>query len=179
MKKTALCAYLVIVILNCLIWIFFPSPLSYLLPFVLVGIPLMIQRSLPLRCGAGQLALGIGATVLTLVPLSLAALAMGLSFNAPLPRLVAIQFIAVGLPEEAFFRGYLQQSLGNTWRGVLFTSLLFAGAHLPSLFLAGNTHAPLTFLPSLVMGWLYMRTGSIIPPAIFHGAANLVWGGFQ
>lgn len=179
MKKTALCAYAVIVTFNCLIWVFFPSPLSYLLPLLLIGIPLILQRSLPLRCGLKQLILGIGTTAAVLAAVFLSSLAMGLAFAAPPLRLVPVQFIAVGLPEEAFFRGYLQESIGNNWRGVVLTSLLFAGAHLPSLFLAGNTYAPFTFLPSLVMGWLYMRTGSIIPPALFHGAANLVWGGFQ
>lgn len=179
MKTAALLAYVVVVILNCLIWIFFPSPLSYLLPFVLLAIPLILQRSLPLRCSPGQLGIGIVTTALILVPASLGALAAGLSFSPPTPRLILIQFIAVGLPEEAFFRGCLQQSLGNHWRGIFLTSALFAVAHLPSLFLAGNIHAPFTFLPSLAMGWLYMRTGSIIPPAIFHGAANLVWGAFQ
>jgi membrane protease YdiL (CAAX protease family) len=40
-----------------------------------------------------------------------------------------LQLFLVALPEEVFFRGYLQEKIGNNIKGVLIVSLLFAIAH--------------------------------------------------
>jgi len=29
-----------------------------------------------------------------------------------------------------------------------------------------------TFLPGLILGWLFIRTGSLLAPILFHGLAN-------
>ena len=80
-----------------------------------------------------------------------------------------------GLPTDAFFfRGFLQDSMGRTYQSVLLVSLLFALAHVPSAFFLNNWMSLLSFFPSLVMGWLYMKTNNIIPGTLFHFFANFV-----
>jgi membrane protease YdiL (CAAX protease family) len=88
--------------------------------------------------------------------------------------------LLVALPEEVFFRGYLQQKLGNTLKAIIVVSLLFALAHFVTLCLGGAhglsvcSQAVLTFFPSLVMGYLYMSTGTLWASIIFHFLANIV-----
>jgi membrane protease YdiL (CAAX protease family) len=91
-----------------------------------------------------------------------------------------VQLLLVALPEEVFFRGYLQQQLGNTLKAVVAVSLLFALGHVVTLCLGGGSglsvcsQAVLTFFPSLVMGYLYMATGTLWASVIFHFLANIV-----
>jgi membrane protease YdiL (CAAX protease family) len=89
----------------------------------------------------------------------------------------AFQLFGVSFPEEVFFRGFLQEAFGNNLRGVMIVSFLFAAAHLPGLIFYGDIYAPLTFLPSIIMGLLYMRTSNIVPPTIFHFLSNVVYLG--
>ena len=93
---------------------------------------------------------------------------------------ILMQLLLVALPEEAFFRGYLQQKFGNSIKSVVVVSALFAVGHFVTLCLGGN-HAPavcaqaiLTFFPSLVMGYLYIATGTLWASIIFHFLANVV-----
>ncbi len=37
----------------------------------------------------------------------------------------------------------------------------------------GRPTAALTFLPGLLLGWLFLRTGSLLSPILFHGLANV------
>jgi membrane protease YdiL (CAAX protease family) len=60
---------------------------------------------------------------------------------------------------------------------VLLVSLLFAVAHVPKALFLGDWMSLLTFFPSLVMGWLYMKTNNILPGTIFHLLANLIHQG--
>jgi membrane protease YdiL (CAAX protease family) len=90
------------------------------------------------------------------------------------------QLLMVALPEEVFFRGYLQNKLGNNIKGVIIVSLLFALGHFITLCLAGGhniaicSQAVLTFFPSLVMGYLYLKTKTLWASIIFHFFANIV-----
>jgi hypothetical protein len=65
--------------------------------------------------------------------------------------------------------------MGGKHKGVLFVSLLFAIAHLPKAILYNEWMVLLSFFPSLVMGWLYMKTNNILPGTIFHLLANLAY----
>lgn len=90
-----------------------------------------------------------------------------------------IQFILVAIPEELFFRGYLQREFGNDYRAVIIVSLLFATAHLvivcaTSGGLSVCIQNGLTFFPSLVMGYLYMKTGTLWSSIFFHFCANIL-----
>ena len=97
--------------------------------------------------------------------------------------LAAAQLIVVALPEELFFRGYLQGRLEDAWPA----SRTFFGARLggawvaqAALFALGHyfvTFEPqmLTrFFPGLLFGWMYARTRSILAGTLFHAACNLL-----
>lgn len=93
---------------------------------------------------------------------------------------ILMQLLLVALPEEVFFRGYLQGKLGNSIRGVIAVSLLFALGHFITICLGGDhsmsvcSQAVLTFFPSLVMGYLYLVTGTLWASILFHFFANIV-----
>jgi membrane protease YdiL (CAAX protease family) len=96
---------------------------------------------------------------------------------------VAVQVLVVALPEELFYRGWMQ----TTWarsapeRGVrvlgarlgagfLWTQLLFAAGHLVGL----QPWRLATFVPALWFGWLRERTGGLTAPIVAHAASNLL-----
>ncbi len=92
------------------------------------------------------------------------------------------QIVGVALPEEAFFRGYLQTALDDAWPArlhvlgaklgpsLLVTSALFAVGHYLT-----NPHPSrlAVFFPSLLFGWLRTRTRGIGASLAFHAACNL------
>jgi uncharacterized protein len=92
------------------------------------------------------------------------------------------QLLVIALPEEAFYRGYLQSALDEVhkprWRvlgaelgpGLLVTSVLFAFGHLCTEF---NIARLAVFFPSLVFGYLRARTGGVGAGLIFHALCNL------
>lgn len=80
----------------------------------------------------------------------------------------------VSIPEEFFFRGFILDSLGKDWKANTVTSVLFSLAHTPRLFFYGDYFSILTFFPSLVMGWLYIKTQNTLAPIIFHFLSNLL-----
>ncbi len=93
------------------------------------------------------------------------------------------QLIVVALPEEAFFRGYLQTSLSDLeTRGVrilgaslapgswLLQAALFAVIH----FLVEPNPARLAvFFPGLLFGWVRARRGGIGAALALHAMSNL------
>lgn len=88
----------------------------------------------------------------------------------------------VALPEEFFYRGYLQTRLRDAWpRGRLvfgarlgpafwLTALLFALGHL-AIFQVWRLGV---FFPALLFGWMRERSNSVVGPALFHASANLL-----
>jgi membrane protease YdiL (CAAX protease family) len=95
---------------------------------------------------------------------------------------VAVQLLVVALPEELFYRGWMQTSWARTapGRGVrvlgaelgvgfLRTQLLFAAGHLVVL----QPWRLATFLPGLWFGWLRERTGGLTAPVVAHALSNL------
>lgn len=97
---------------------------------------------------------------------------------------ILVQFLAIALPEEVFFRGYLQDRLnavcGRPWRlwgaeigpGLFLTALLFMLCHL---LIAVNWVRLAIFFPALLFGWMRERTGSLLPPVLFHALSNLTF----
>ncbi|GAB6065005.1 CPBP family intramembrane metalloprotease [Aquifex pyrophilus] len=73
--------------------------------------------------------------------------------------------LGVAFAEEIFFRGFLMQRFSN-----LSVSLMFSLGHVLYWF---NLNSLLTFFPSLVLGWLYIRSGSILAPVIAHFSMNM------
>lgn len=106
-----------------------------------------------------------------------------IKFAEPTALFVLTHLVAIAFPEEFFFRGYLQRKLGGGWDAVVAASALFALAHLLVICVfSGGGHCAqnaLTFFPSLVMGYLYMRTGTIWSSVFFHFAANIVYLSFR
>jgi hypothetical protein len=95
--------------------------------------------------------------------------------------LVAWQLLGVALPEEVFFRGYVQGRLnillGRNWRfpgtrvgpGLFITSVIFALSH----YLTQPAPVRLLVLfPGLLFGYMRERSGSVAAPVIVHAAAN-------
>ena len=74
--------------------------------------------------------------------------------------------------EEVVFRGAilraLLSSMQSKWGAICFTAALFALIH------ANPAQMPHAFLMGWLMGWLYMRTGSIVPGVVFPWANNTV-----
>ncbi len=91
------------------------------------------------------------------------------------------QFVLIAFPEEFFFRGYLQREFGNTYKSIVLVSALFAIAHLVLVCVTTGSVSTVcvnnagTFFPSLVMGYLFMKTGTIWSSVAFHFMANVVY----
>ena len=92
-----------------------------------------------------------------------------------------MRLAVVALPEEAFYRGYLQTALDKIWRprlnvfgarvgiGLLVASAVFAVGHVLTEPYLGRLAV---FFPALVFGWLRAKTGGIGPGVAFHAACN-------
>ena len=106
------------------------------------------------------------------------------------------QLVIIALPEEAFYRGYLQSRLDEAFPGfgfktgasgtkvprrfrvlgasvgpaLLLTSLVFALGHLATIREPARLAV---FFPSLVFGWLRLRTGGIGAGLTFHALCNV------
>ena len=82
--------------------------------------------------------------------------------------------IMVPFAEEIVCRGAIQRVLQNAlsernrWIAIVVSALIFGIIHLN---LAQGLHA---FLIGLLLGWLYSKTGSILPGFVFHWVNNTV-----
>lgn len=176
MKKKVLCAYIVLLVLLFSVHALKIRTLDYIVPLYLVGVTLILKKRIRMDISANQLIFALVVSAAVLLPYYFLA-APQRRFIPPGIGAATFQLLAVSLPEEIFFRGLLQEVLGNTVIGMTAVSLLFAIAHLPAFFYYGDVSALLTFFPSLVMGFLYMRSGSVLPPAIFHFLSNILYQG--
>ncbi len=100
-----------------------------------------------------------------------------------IPKTILTQFLAVGLPEEFFYRGYLQtrleQSFGQRWScfgvrfgvGALLATVIFALGH--SLVVFRWWHIFIVF-PGFFFAWLRLKTGTVLAGSLFHAACNLL-----
>ncbi|WP_159397866.1 myxosortase MrtC [Sorangium cellulosum] len=95
---------------------------------------------------------------------------------------IAAQLLVVALPEEAFFRGYLQSALDRVFPprlrvlgaalgpGWLLASAIFAIGHVLTI---RHPARLAVFFPALLFGWMRARTGGVGAPLLFHAACNL------
>lgn len=94
------------------------------------------------------------------------------------------QLLVIALPEEAFYRGYLQTALDEGWpqrtkklfgarvgAGWLLGAAIFAIGHVLTI---PHPNRLAVFFPALVFGWLRARTGGIGAGVIFHALCNLL-----
>jgi membrane protease YdiL (CAAX protease family) len=110
----------------------------------------------------------------------------GATFDFRLPEhlgsLVFNETLIVALPEEFFFRGYLQTQLDKTFGrpyrflgadvgfGLPIAAAVFALCHVPF----GGPPRMIVFFPGLLYGWLRARTDTIIVPTLYHAASNVL-----
>jgi membrane protease YdiL (CAAX protease family) len=150
------------------------------------------ERSLRsmLRAALGAVAVAALFGVLTFVPFYVGFLRFwhprhGFSLGMPwteLGSLCAGQLLVIALPEEAFYRGYVQSRLdellpqrvrilgAELGPSLLVTSLVFALGHLATV------HKPArlaVFFPSLLFGFLRARTGGVGAGIVFHAMCNV------
>jgi membrane protease YdiL (CAAX protease family) len=105
-----------------------------------------------------------------------------LRFPAKFPLAILVQLLVVALPEELFYRGWMQTTWAATGpgrrvrvlgadlgRGFLATQVLFATGHLV-VFQVWRLG---TFFPGLLFGWLRERTGNLAAPIFLHALSNL------
>lgn len=96
-----------------------------------------------------------------------------------------VQLVLVALPEEFFYRGYLQERLSEgigrkkilsigpvylTWP-IVIVSALFAIGHL---VIGWDPMRLLVFFPSLLFGFLRDRTDGISSSVVYHAACNMM-----
>ena len=136
----------------------------------------------------------LGLTCVVLFPLMLCGLWVLKSYELkpPLPPVLSqrqdwvywlfYQFMYVSLSEEVFFRGYVQSNILRLttpvmgklprlqqWTSIVISAACFTVAHIVT---QGHIISVLIFLPGLVLGWLFIRTRSLLVPILFHGLAN-------
>jgi len=98
-------------------------------------------------------------------------------------NLVFVQVVAVALPEEVFYRGWMQSRLGLVFlrrvrilgtpigMNVVVTAVLFALSHL---VLVPSPFRLAVFFPGLLFGYLRERTGSVAASVLLHAASNVL-----
>lgn len=104
---------------------------------------------------------------------------------APLTRIsdqALGQLLVIALPEEAFYRGYLQTAFDDAWPkrvrilgaevglGLVVSSALFALGHVATEL---HPNRLAVFFPALLFGWLRARTGGVGAGIAFHAFCNL------
>ena len=101
----------------------------------------------------------------------------------PARSILTMGVVAAPVIEEIVFRGGLQsllarnQALRRARLGPIsaanaLASIVFAAGHV---VLQDSAVIGLVFLPSLVLGWLYERTGRLGPVMGVHAVSNLAW----
>ena len=89
------------------------------------------------------------------------------------------EIVLVALPEEAYFRGYVQSRLAERTGGRLgpithanlVGSALFALGHFGTSVSIARASV---FFPSLLFGLLRERTGGVVVPTLYHALCNVL-----
>lgn len=180
-----------VLLISAILFIKILAPWEYAISVsavLMLSIPLILESDMnDLRWDPKGLLLGIAVSAVLLLIYFAVLWAYGrytggsLAFNKLSYSFVLMQLLLVALPEEFFFRGYLQYRLGNNIKGIIVVSILFAAGHFLTLCVWGLhsldvcSQSVLTFFPSLVMGYLYYKTGTLWASILFHFLANLTY----
>ncbi|XOB66446.1 JDVT-CTERM system glutamic-type intramembrane protease MrtJ [Deferribacteres bacterium DY0037] len=100
------------------------------------------------------------------------------AFRLPEAKEILIFLLLAPVAEELFFRGVVQDILRRKVASVMLgislaniiTSLCFTLFHIPFW---GYMHSALVFIPSIIFGFLYDRTGKLAYSVILHSIYNL------
>jgi len=174
MRAKAVIGYVALLVLSLLLHLVNPANALYysLLPALMLIFPLIVGHRVKLRFSIRDFILGIMVSIIILAPYCVI---FEKSMKTITCYVFLFQFLSVSFPEEFFFRGFLQDTIGRNFTAVLLVSLLFAVAHVPKALFLGDWMSLLTFFPSLVMGWLYIKTNNVLPGTIFHFLANMAY----
>ena len=173
-------------------------------PILLVGYAGITRQGLGLSKDGlvGDFLLGCSFALVTVIPFVIGhhlwqTQINGRVFHLGFPHQFAysilVQFLAVALPEELFFRGYLLQRMSLLWatsfeeirnrnllvgllmasksRPVLMCSAVFAVAHFAGEYRPDRLA---TFFPALVFSFLRIKTGRLTAPITYHALCNLM-----
>lgn len=99
-------------------------------------------------------------------------------------NLILVQLLLVALPEEVFYRGYLQTRLDAIFpktrrlfgveihpASLFWTSVLFGVGHF---FVIPHPQRLAVFFPSLLFGWLRAAGGGVAAGILYHAGCNLL-----
>lgn len=107
------------------------------------------------------------------------------SINLP-PKLwyeIIVQVFVVALPEELFYRGFLQGALRKKWPhkrsvlgiplgiSVIVTNIFFAVGHVVTTW---SPWRLLTFFPGLIFSALTIKNKSILSAILYHAICNII-----
>lgn len=175
-------AYVVVILLIAVARKLLPSEIVFFIAAALMlGVPfIMMSEVKGLRWNPRGALIGL---LISVVILSLYVLVIRKPFDSSKVSfsLIVVHLLLIAVPEEVFFRGYLQEKIGNNLRGILLVSLLFAMGHIVTRCLfaecngGGYAQALLTFFPSIVMGYVYLISGTLWANILFHFLANVVY----
>jgi len=174
MNIKAVSGYISLLILSSFLHAMKPSNhlLYSSLPLLMLIFPIAVGYGVRMNFSLKDVSLGCIASAIVLLPYYLLFGGHGTTITV---YMILFQMLSVSFPEEFFFRGFLQDSMGKNFKAVFFVSLLFSLAHLPRAIFLHDWISLLSFFPSLIMGWLYMKTKNILPGTIFHFLANLAY----
>lgn len=104
---------------------------------------------------------------------------ISLNFNLTYTNLITLFFIqtlAVALPEEIFFRGFLQGSLTSLLPkhkllAIILVNIIFALSHVVGNF---SPIRLLTFFPGLVFSYLVYKQKSLFSAVLYHSLCNIL-----
>jgi CAAX protease family protein len=181
---TALALFLAVRLHASVVWLALPLVLLTLLGRSYDDYGLE-PRLRPPSFGAHVLLGGAALLAYSLAHALLASAVFGERFDPGVPGqlgpLFLHQLVVVALPEEVFFRGYLQTNLNRVFGraedvygaavgpGLVLQASVFALCHLAT----GDWTRLVTFFFGLLAGWLRERSGSILPAAIYHALGNV------
>lgn len=116
-------------------------------------------------------------------------LVMGTAYEGTWPSqplmLMGYHLFFVAIPEEMYYRGFMQSRLEQVWDrrwnvfgvamgpGWLLTCVLFAFGH--SIVILQWWHFAI-IVPSLAFGWMRSKTNDVVAGALFHAWCNITVG---
>lgn len=157
----------------------FDKPLIGLFPLAL-SIPLLSRMHLRSVLVKTFVLTALGIVILMLVALSLHLVKIDPKFPAITPLWLIANLFLVSLPEEAFFRGFLQREIHDHFHtkwsgplGIFLVSVAFALLHF--LFLQSYSYLLLAFLASLIYGTIYHVTRAIESAIFAHFLFNCLY----
>jgi membrane protease YdiL (CAAX protease family) len=95
--------------------------------------------------------------------------------NVEVIDVFVVMLLSAAIPEEWFFRGYLQKKYGNNFRAIFAVSFLFALMHYLVQESEVSLLSLLVFIPSVLFGLVYKITGDMIVVVMLHALSNLLY----